>query len=189
MKKDTQKRLLTVAHVLNKVGQDLVTADQEKSLWRKFFTSKDAPAEKPTEKPEKLSPEEFLKQQQEIDDLGNIPAKKERPKMQNQKPPVLVTEPKPQVSPAVIKDFADFVNGRGMVPFEISKPLKQISDYLAASGAASVKDASNVTKFLVKMLQKYLGGQKLAKSTVDRKKRIAAAEVPEVCKKYLINSK
>ncbi len=184
MKKNVQKRLLTVAKVLT-------LAEDEKSMWRKFFSNKDKGS--PTPPPpaaSKLTPEEFLKEREEYDEnVGNVaPTRSKGKSPLNKKPPVLQEKSIPTPDAGATKDFAAFLSGKGSVPFELVKPLKQISDVLSATGTISVKDSSNVVMFLSKMLRKYLAGQKLAKvATTARKARVATA-TPEYLKKYLLVS-
>lgn len=182
MKKNVQKRLVTVAKMLT-------LAEDEKSLWRKFFTNKDktAPAAEPEKK---LTPEEVLKQLDDhVENVGYIPTDKSNLKPKNPLKTYPVLQDKGiKIDPKATKDFAAFLSGRGSVPFELSGPLKQIGDALAASGTISVKDSSNVIMFLSKMLRKYLAGQKLAKVATSARRARVAASTPEYLKKYLLVS-
>lgn len=188
MKKNVQKRLLTVAKVLT-------LAEDEKSLWRKFFSNKDKGKVSLPPPDSKLTPEEatkqFLKERDDHDELFGdniLPKSKGKFPRKPANPPVLQEKSIPVPPPEATKDFAAFLSGKGSVPFELAKPMKQISDALAATGTISVKDSSNVIMFLSKMLRKYLAGQKLAKvATSARKARVAAA-TPEYLKKYLLVS-
>lgn len=168
MRKDLERRLLAVATILDHStateGTEKTALDDNKSLWKKFFGPK--PAAEPAA-PAKVAPtpESTL---QDLDAANPEPVlfkKKVAP------PEAMPVQPK-QLMPATdkspqskedIQSFADFINGTGGVPLEISNPLKQISQALAASGAASLKDAQNIAIFLAKTLRKYLAGQKLAK--------------------------
>ena len=169
MRKDLERRLLAVATILDHStateGQEKTALEDNKSLWKKFFGPK--PAAEPAA-PAKPTPEGTLQDLGDKAERGFTPEKDERGLFKKKAPPPPPRTPQPLEekvpgSREDIQSFADFTNGTGGVPLEISNPLEQISQALAASGAASLKDAQIIAIYLAKTLRNYLAGQKLAK--------------------------
>ena len=165
MRKDLERRLLAVATILDhSQGTEKTALDDNKSLWKKFFGPK--PAAQPAAPA--ATPSSTLEDLDQKADRGFTPEKDDRGLFKKKAPPPPPKTPQPleEKVPGTredIQSFADFINGTGGVPLELSNPLKQISQALAASGAASLKDAQSIAIYLAKTLRKYLAGQKLAK--------------------------
>jgi hypothetical protein len=171
MRKDVQKRLLTVAAVLDRTaGMTRLALEQQKPqaespFWKKFFRKEQ---------------EKTLNDLQEKDDTGALHQNQrvlDKPK-DKVHPPLPATDELPVAKKEDVAAFAEFLKG-GLVPFEVVNPLAQMAKSMANAGAISAKDVKSVVSFMAKMLRKYVGGQKLAKVSAAgeaRKARIAARE-------------